>query len=70
MLTTPAKVKEPLILIENELFNYGSMTSTPKNIRFFRDETGKVISLGYSSPMMAGLKEIPDIKGIEFKKEV
>ena len=69
MLTTPAKVKEPMFLIENELFNYGSMTSTPKNIRFIRDENGKIISLGYSSPMMAGLKEIPDIKGVEFKKE-
>jgi len=69
MLTTPARVKEPLFLIEGELFNYGSMTSTPKNIRFNRDETGKVVSLNYSSPMMSGLKEIPDIKGIEFKKE-
>lgn len=69
MLTTPAKAKEPLFLLHDELFSYGSMTSTPKNIRFIRNENGNICSLGYSSPMMAGLKEIPDIKGVEFKKE-
>ncbi len=70
ILTTPARSREPLILLRSDLFSYGSMTSTPKIVRFIRDDAGKVISLGYSSPMMAGLKELPDIKGVEFKKMV
>ncbi len=68
LLSTPSLKNEQLHMLEEDLFCYGSMTSTPKNVRFNRDAEGKILSLSYSSPMLAGLKELPDIKGIEFKK--
>ena len=45
------------ILIENELFNYGSMTSTPKNIRFFRDET---VGVGININQQIFLSDAPN----------
>lgn len=54
-LTTPNLRNEPLHLLEEDCFCFGSMTSNFKKLQFHKDENGHVTGLDYSAPQIASL---------------